>query len=141
MRLLRRQLSDVAEGLSYLHSRNAIHGDLKGVGNCSQSGLTTRLTPGQANILVDASGHARITDFGLAEVTQDLDLIRIGSDECGDSARWIPPEILDGRGTYSREGDAFSFAMVMVEVRCTQPTWRLPNVVYPNEGFHRCYAV
>jgi len=27
----RRKLSDVAEGLCYLHSRNMVHGDLKGV--------------------------------------------------------------------------------------------------------------
>jgi serine/threonine protein kinase len=68
---------------------------------------------------VDASGHARITDFGLAMVTQDLDSLRSGSDECGDSVRWIAPEILDGRGTYSKEADVFSFAMVAIEVRPT----------------------
>ena len=112
-----RQLSDVAEGLSHLHSRNVVHGDLKGVCGCSRSGLITWLTPRQANILVDASGHARITDFGLAAVTQDLDLIRSGLGERGDSGRWIAPEILDGRGTYSKEGDVFSFGMVMIEVR------------------------
>ena len=27
----RRQLSDIAEGLYFLHSRNVVHGDLKGV--------------------------------------------------------------------------------------------------------------
>ena len=120
--LLPRQLSDVAEGLNHLHSRNIVHGDLKGVGDRSRSGLTTWLTSWQANILVDTSGHARITDFGLAVVTQDLELIRSGSDKCGDSVRWIAPEILDGRGTHSKEGDVFSFAMVMIEVGCIQPS-------------------
>ena len=67
---------------------------------------------------MDARGYARITDFGLAVVTQDLDSIRSGSDECGDSVRWIAPEILDSRGTHSKEGDVFSFAMVAIEVRC-----------------------
>ena len=67
---------------------------------------------------MDASGDARITDFGLAMATQDLDLIRSGSDECGDRARWIAPEILDGIGTHSKEGDIFSFSMVTIEVRC-----------------------
>ena len=33
------QLSDVAEGLSYLHSCDVIHGDLKGVRNRSVVGL------------------------------------------------------------------------------------------------------
>ena len=67
---------------------------------------------------MDAGGHARITDFGLAVVAQDLDVIRDGSDERGDSVRWIAPEILDSRGTHSKEGDVFSFGMVMIEVRC-----------------------
>ena len=95
----------------------------------------------QANILVDASGHARLTDFGLAVVTQDLDSIRSSSDECGDGARWIAPEILDGRGTYSIEGDVFSFGMVTIEVRWIQPAQRHLNVTHPNEGFHWCCPV
>ena len=67
---------------------------------------------------MDSSGSARITDFGLGVVTHDLDSIRSGSDECEDSARWIAPEVLDGRRAYSKEGDVFSFAMVTIEVRC-----------------------
>ena len=116
-RLLPRQLSDVAEGLNHLHSHNIVHGDLRGVGDRSRFRLTVWLTPRQSNILVDASGHARIVDFGLAVVTHDLDLIRSGSDECEDGVRWIAPEILDGRGTHSKEGDVFSFGMVTIEVR------------------------
>ena len=69
---------------------------------------------------MDASGNARITDFGLAMVTQDPDSLRCGSDECGDGVRWIAPEILENRGTYSKEADVFSFAMVTIEVRCIQ---------------------
>ena len=119
---LHRQLSDVAEGLNYLHSCNVIHGDLKGVRDCPRSHFASVLTPGQSNILVDVAGHARIIDFGLATVTQNLDVIRNASDEDGDSARWIAPEILGDRGTYSMEADIFSFAMVTIEVRCSEPT-------------------
>jgi len=72
----------------------------------------------QPNILVDATGHAMITDCGLAIVTQNLDSIRGAPDEHGDSTRWIAPEILDNRGTYSKEADVFSFAMVVIEVCC-----------------------
>ena len=70
---------------------------------------------------MDAVGHVRITDFGLTTVTQNLDAMRKASDEDEDSARWIAPEILDGRGTYSKEADVFSFAMVTIEVRCSGP--------------------
>ncbi|KAF9644348.1 kinase-like protein [Thelephora ganbajun] len=92
-------LSDIAEGLYFLHSRNIIHGDLKG-----------------PNILVDSAGHARITDFGLATVTRNLHSIRNASDDQGHTARWTAPEILNEEGTYSKEADVFSFAMVMIEV-------------------------
>ena len=67
---------------------------------------------------MDATGHARITDFGLAIVTQDLDSVRNASVERGQSVQWIAPEILDNRGTYSKEADVFSFAGVAIEVRC-----------------------
>jgi len=76
------------------------------------------LTPLQPNILVDAAGRARITDFGLATVTQNLDSMRSASDDKGHTARWTAPEILNEQGTYSKEADIFSFAMVMIEVRC-----------------------
>ena len=115
------KLSDVAEGLHFLHSCNVIHEDLKGVRDCHFP-LDNPLTPAQSNILVDATGRARITDFGLAVITQNLESIRCASAEHGNSARWIAPEILDDRGTYSKGGDVFSFAMVAIEVRCRSST-------------------
>ena len=78
--------------------------------------LATGLTRAQPNILVDDAGHARITDFGLATVTQNLDSMRTTSEDHGHTARWTAPEILTEEGTYSKEADIFSFAMVMIEV-------------------------
>ncbi|KAF9789475.1 kinase-like domain-containing protein [Thelephora terrestris] len=86
-------LVDITNGLDYLHSHGVIHGDLKG-----------------PNILVDGSGHARITDFGLAQDT--LGLVFMAE---GQSPRWTAPEILAETGTPSTEADVFSFGMVMVE--------------------------
>ena len=80
------------------------------------------LISSQPNVLVDTTGRVRITDIGLAMVTRDLGSIRSGSAEHGHSARWMAPEILDDRGSYSKEGDIFSFAMVTIEVRCRYPT-------------------
>jgi len=91
-------LSDVAEGLHFLHSRNIVHGNIKG-----------------QNILVDDTGLARITDFGLATVARNPDSIRSTSENQGHTARWTAPEILNEKGTLGKEGDVFSFAMVMIE--------------------------
>ena len=78
--------------------------------------FTIVLTRVQSDILVDDTGHARITDFGLSTVTQDLDSAPDLSEGHGYSIRWNPPEILSEGGTYGKEADIFSFAMVMIEV-------------------------
>lgn len=82
----------------------------------SQICFATTLTPGQPNILVDDVGHARITDFGLAAVTSDLDATWSPSHHHDNAMRWTAPEVLN-EGGHSKEADIFSLAMVMIEVR------------------------
>ena len=65
---------------------------------------------------MNINGRALITDPGLVAVTQSLDSVWSATDERAHSVRWIAPEILDGWGTYSKEGDVFSLAMVTIEV-------------------------
>ena len=93
-----------------------IHGALKGVGDCAGSHFVTGLTHNQSNVLMDTTGHARITDFGLAMVAQNPDSVQNASAEYVHNVRWTAPEILDGKGTYSMGADVFSFAMVTIEV-------------------------
>ena len=138
-----RQLSDVAEGLHYLHSCDVVHGDLKGVRTLSKPRLTTMLIPAKPNILVDATGHARITDFGLATITQVPGRIQNPLDDYGHSPLWVAPEILDGRAAYSKETDVFSFAGVIIEVRCGSFTrdHYMTIVVRMDKGFHRWHSI
>ena len=115
------QLSDVAEGLYYLHSRDVIHGDLKGVRACPKSCFAAVLTPGQRNVVIDNTGHARIAGFGRATLAQTLGYERSIEYQHGHGARWTAPEVLGGK-PYSKEADIFSFAMVMIEVRHARVT-------------------
>ena len=64
---------------------------------------------------MDDSSHARIADFGLAMVTQNLDSMLGTSCHRGHTTRWAAPEVLSG-GSHTKEADIFSFAMVMIEV-------------------------
>jgi serine/threonine protein kinase len=114
----RYQLSGIAKGLCYLHSWDVLHGNLKGVCDRFNSSFTAILMPGQSNILVDAAGHAHITDYGLAQVTRKLGSPHSSADggRAHHTARWTAPEVLND-GNYGKEADIYSFAMVMVEVR------------------------
>ena len=91
--------------------------DLKGVCGFPDPCYTTVLTPRQQNVLVDDTGCARIADFGLATVTQNLDSIQSASRQHSHTPRWTVPEILKEEGVCSKESDIFSFTMVMIEVR------------------------
>ena len=75
----------------------------------------------QENILVDGECHARITDFGFTIVTQDAISISGDFGDCDRTVQWTAPEILMDGGTYTKEADVFSFAMVMIEVHCGYP--------------------
>ncbi|KAF9555647.1 kinase-like protein [Agrocybe pediades] len=98
-------VSDVAFGLTYLHERNIVHGDLKG-----------------ANILVTDSGRACLSDFGLSSVgSPDLftPLTPRSSSFLRGTTRWQAPELLspdveDPRVT--TESDVYAYGCVLYEV-------------------------
>ena len=107
----------MANGLHYLHSCNIIHGDLKAV-SCvfpfSESVLIP--TNSKSNVLVDGDGRARLTDFGLSSIVRVDGSLASPQDYTGMHATaWAAPEILHGN-LPSKEGDIFTFAMVVVEV-------------------------
>ena len=125
------QLSDVAKGLEYLHSRNLIHGDLKGVCDCPESYFTAILTLYQRNILVDIVGgtpRARITGFGIALVTKNLDSIRPATPQNIYTPRWSAPEVFREQNP-TKETDIYSFAMTVIEVQYGLFCVRLPLTV------------
>jgi len=139
--LITYKLCGVATGLKYLHSNDVVHGNLGPVCGGSSVGFTIGLTCVQPNILVDDSGRVRITDFGLATMPRGPNSQRAFVDD--QTVPWTAPEILNDRGTYSKEADVFSFAMVMVEVR--QMDYRplsLSSLSFRlDAGSHRCSPV
>lgn len=63
---------------------------------------------------MDETGHARLTDFGLAAVAPEFGVAESITD--GHAVRWAAPEILDRERPVSKKSDIYSFAMIVVEV-------------------------
>ena len=91
---------------------------------------------------MDGSGRARITDFGLATVTQRVGSMLSILDEYQLTARWTAPEILNDQGSFSKEADIFSFAMIMIEVRYGRPNVLNFSLFFfsHHTGIHWCSA-
>ncbi|KAF9646894.1 kinase-like protein [Thelephora ganbajun] len=99
-------LLDVAKGLEYLHSLDIPHGDLKG-----------------ANVIIDHSGRARLTEYGLAPINSDPSFTVAATPGAVGGSRWLAPEIIipprKGNGIpvmESKAADVFAFGMFAVEV-------------------------
>ncbi|KXS20900.1 hypothetical protein M427DRAFT_348236 [Gonapodya prolifera JEL478] len=84
---------DIARGMGYLHSRDIVHSDLKGL-----------------NALVDTQGQALVTDFGFARVRSACSLIDLPG-----TATFMPPERLT-RGVSSKEGDVYAFGITCYQI-------------------------
>lgn len=68
----------------------------------------------QTNILVDARGLARLTDFGLVVVLHNTNSLTGSTGAAaGGTARWMAPELLTGSDSQHRESsDSYAAAIV-----------------------------
>ena len=84
-------LTDVANGLKYLHSQNVIHHNLTA-----------------SNVLLHRNCKAKISDFGMAN--------RIGKNmtQLPDNTFYMPPEVFAHNPVYTEKMDIFSFGCVVI---------------------------
>jgi len=87
---------EICVGLEHAHQKGVVHRDIK-----------------PANILIDKSGHVKITDFGLAQA-QDLTSITVTGAIVGTPA-YMSPEQAAGRKIDIRS-DIFSLGVVVYEM-------------------------
>jgi serine/threonine protein kinase len=110
-------LLEIAEGLKYLHSKNIIHGDLKGVYPEYLFPFSQTNAPVcQNNVFIDENWNARLADFGLA-CWADATLSTSTSNHVS-SVRWMAPELFHPSDAFCRTtlSDVYAFACVAIEV-------------------------
>ncbi|KAJ7482316.1 kinase-like domain-containing protein, partial [Mycena galericulata] len=100
-------LSEIAQGLQYLHSQNIVHGDLRG-----------------SNILVTPEWSACLADFGLTSLS-DATTATHTSHRAG-SIRWMAPELIDPERFGQRflrtpASDVYAFGCVCLELYTGRP--------------------
>ncbi|KAF7973762.1 hypothetical protein HWV62_14220 [Athelia sp. TMB] len=103
---------EIASGLSYLHSKGVIHGDLS-----------------SGNVLVRDDGTACLSDFGLSHLKTDSQGTSYMTMTIGGALRWRAPELVPHQDTDLYEKflpiltfkcDIYSMATVVLEVSLTQ---------------------
>lgn len=91
----RKMFQQLIDGVSYCHNKGVFHRDLK-----------------LENVLVDAKGNIKITDFNLSALPQHCRADGLLHTTCG-SPNYVAPEILANRGYDGAKSDIWSCGVIL----------------------------
>lgn len=89
-----RVLSQLAQGMQYLHEHDVLHGDLS-----------------TNNVLLTATGNVKVADFGMSRA---MTITTVATSSYG-TVTYMPPELLS-KGLLSKATDVYSYGVIMYEI-------------------------
>uniref|UniRef100_A0A0G4HAE4 Protein kinase domain-containing protein n=1 Tax=Chromera velia CCMP2878 TaxID=1169474 RepID=A0A0G4HAE4_9ALVE len=107
--LVRKFTRQVLEGLQYLHSKHVVHRDVKG-----------------GNILVDANGDAKLSDFGTSQhLDPFLETKTLQGGHVKGTALWMAPEAISHtqKSKPGRRSDIWGLGCLVIEMLSGQKPW------------------
>ncbi|KAJ7913021.1 kinase-like domain-containing protein [Mycena leptocephala] len=125
-----RVILSLATGLAYVHSRNVVHGDLKGVSFFAFLAYH-RL---QSNVLISNEGDAVLSDFGLSRTLERNTGYTTSTYSTAGSLNWLSPELIrlwfqtEEARVKTLASDVWAFACTVYELLTdTTPYTSLPS--------------
>ncbi|CAB4264389.1 unnamed protein product [Prunus armeniaca] len=107
LKTVKRLAVDLAKGLSYLHSKNIVHRDVK-----------------TENVLLDKDGRVKLADFGVARLEASNLAEMTGYTG---TPGYMAPEVLECK-PYNRKCDVYSFGICLWEMYCCDMPY--PNITF-----------
>ncbi|HVQ28695.1 MAG TPA: serine/threonine-protein kinase, partial [Vicinamibacteria bacterium] len=102
--------AQVAEALDFAHKKGVVHRDIK-----------------PANIMVEAGDRVKVTDFGIAKVTESVDHLTMTGSLLG-TPSYMSPEQARGVSDIDGRSDLFSVGCVLYEMIAGKKAFRGENI-------------
>jgi tRNA A-37 threonylcarbamoyl transferase component Bud32 len=102
----------ISEAIAYAHSKGVIHRDLK-----------------PANVLIDANGHPKVTDFGLAKVVKTESALTLTGEILGTPSYMAPEQAAGRTQEIAQPADIYALGAILYCLLTGRPPFQGPSTV------------
>eukprot|EP01018_Ginkgo_biloba_P023343 Gb_01155 [translate_table: standard] len=130
----RKYFQQLINAVDYCHSRGVYHRDLKHRGGMSSDLHSITYQP--ENLLLDAKGNLKISDFGLSALSQQVREDGLLHTTCG-TPNYVAPEVIVNNGYDGAKADLWSSGVILFVLMAGYLPFDEPNIMalYKKVGY------